>query len=301
MEEDPEHRALALRVAASANDIERKALLKWMLLLIQVRESDLSSLGRAHRAVKLTLDSKVLWPILKLLSLEIKRLGWDDRSTKGRYSIIGSGLGLALFGTQGAGIAALGTAIGVPIWVVLGTGAYFVPILIDEIRKKIPEHHNVDLSSQEPIYKKRAVSINEEIDILDRVVSAVDQKAIEGKLKFATENEQEVLLNIPLGADVNDLIECTHCRHQIMVTYKWLDKLSQRIGGARLLRLDKKIISRLKCGNCGSRDFTVRQAKLPDVDIVVHENKPIFCSICSGDGGAGGRCWKCGGNGFANN
>jgi hypothetical protein len=33
----------------------------------------------------------------------------------------------------------LGGAIAVPLWVVLGAGAYFAPVLSEELRKHVPE------------------------------------------------------------------------------------------------------------------------------------------------------------------
>ena len=110
-----------------------------MVRLIQIRESSLSGIQKAKQALQLTSKSKVVWPVVKILSQEVKRLGWDERGTKSRFGMVGAGVGLALFGSQGAGIAALGTAIGVPLWVVLGAGAYFAPVLIDELMKLVPE------------------------------------------------------------------------------------------------------------------------------------------------------------------
>jgi len=61
----------------------------------------------------------------------------------------GAAVGLALFGTQGAGIAALGTAIGVPLWVVFGAGAAFLGVLYDEItRKAVDKTEGVEPVSQ---------------------------------------------------------------------------------------------------------------------------------------------------------
>ena len=51
----------------------------------------------------------------------------------------GAAVGLAVFGGQGAGIAALGTAIGVPLWVVFGAGAAFLGVLYEEIADKKPD------------------------------------------------------------------------------------------------------------------------------------------------------------------
>jgi hypothetical protein len=136
--EEPEQRAVAIRVATRASATEREALLLWMVQLIQIRESSLPSLQKAKQALRLTAQSKVVWPVVKILAQEVKRLGWDERGTKSRFGIAGAGVGLALFGTQGAGIAALGTAIGVPLWVVLGAGAYFAPVFIEELKKLVP-------------------------------------------------------------------------------------------------------------------------------------------------------------------
>jgi hypothetical protein len=41
-------------------------------------------------------------------------------------------------GGQGAGVAALGTAVGVPLWVVFGAGATFLGVLYEEITRKKP-------------------------------------------------------------------------------------------------------------------------------------------------------------------
>jgi hypothetical protein len=48
----------------------------------------------------------------------------------------GAAVGVALFGGQSAGIAALGTAIGVPLWVVFGAGAAFAKSLHSELGRK---------------------------------------------------------------------------------------------------------------------------------------------------------------------
>jgi len=42
------------------------------------------------------------------------------------------------FSGKGAGIAALGGAIGVPLWVVLGAGGAFAGVLIEEIQRSLP-------------------------------------------------------------------------------------------------------------------------------------------------------------------
>jgi hypothetical protein len=146
MKDGSEQRAIATRIAGRASEHQREALLLWMVRLLQIRDSSASAVQKAKQAVLLTSRSKVVWPMVKILGHEVKRVGWDERDSKSRFGIAGAGVGLALFGTQGAGIAALGGAIGVPLWIVLGAGAYFAPLLIDELRALVPK-------SRQPVFR----------------------------------------------------------------------------------------------------------------------------------------------------
>ena len=129
-------RQLAIKVASSVSDLEREALIDWANGLLEIRSKDLTSRKKAKEAIQLTLSSKVVWPAAKLMWREIKRLAWDERGMKSRFGLIGVGIGATVFGGQSAGIAALGTAIGVPLWVVLGAGAAFAAMLIEELNVK---------------------------------------------------------------------------------------------------------------------------------------------------------------------
>ena len=129
---------LAVRIANAASDSEKVALKTWIEHLLAVKEADLTKLQKSKEAIRLTADSEVIIPTIKLLAKEIKRLAWDDRKLKGRLGIGGAAVGVALFGGQGAGIAALGSAIGVPLWVVFGAGAAFVGVLYEELTGEKP-------------------------------------------------------------------------------------------------------------------------------------------------------------------
>jgi len=139
MNKETGERVIAVRIVEGASPSEREALLYWMIRLLQIRDSKLSQLQKARQALLLTKRSEVIWPILKLLAAELKRFGWDERSNKARAGLLTAGGALALFGTQGAGIAALGTAIGIPLWIVFGAGAYFATGFIQELVDRIPE------------------------------------------------------------------------------------------------------------------------------------------------------------------
>lgn len=133
-----DERAVAVRIADSASNPDREALLLWMVNLLVIRDSKSVALVKVKNAVSLTVQSKVVWPLSKMLALELKRIGWDERGTKSRAALATATATLALVGGQGAGIAALGTAIGLPLWIVLGAGAYFAAGLIEELLVKLP-------------------------------------------------------------------------------------------------------------------------------------------------------------------
>jgi hypothetical protein len=144
------HRALAVRIASRANPAEKEALSRWIERLFEIKASDLPALQKAKQAISLTASSKVILPVVKIIARETKRLGWDDRGLPGRLGIGGAAVGLALFGGQGAGVAALGTAIGVPLWVVFGAGATFLGVLYEEITRKKPDKTSYKVIDAEP-------------------------------------------------------------------------------------------------------------------------------------------------------
>jgi hypothetical protein len=125
-------------VAGVTTDAEKEALSMWARQLLLVRASSNSPAHKAREAIALTLKGAVIWPAIKIIARELKRRGWNERSSAGRFGLVGAALGMAVFGRQGAGIAALGTAIGVPLWVVLGSGAAFAGVLVDEFTREKP-------------------------------------------------------------------------------------------------------------------------------------------------------------------
>lgn len=132
------HKQLAVRVASKATNEEKEALRVWIEKMLEIKASKLPTVTKSSKAITVTLKSKVILPIIKLMAREIKRHGWDDRSTKSRFGLIGVGGGMVAFGSQAAGIAALGGAIGVPLWVLTAAGATFVGVLYEEITGKKP-------------------------------------------------------------------------------------------------------------------------------------------------------------------
>jgi len=138
-EQSPEkQKQLAVKIAASANAAEKEALRIWIERLLALKATNLPAAQKAKQAISLTADSKIVLPAVKIIARETKRLAWDERGLKARLGLGGAAVGVALFGGQGAGIAALGTAIGVPLWVVFGAGAAFAGVLYEEVTGKKP-------------------------------------------------------------------------------------------------------------------------------------------------------------------
>lgn len=89
-------------------------------------------------ALRMTASEKVVWPIAKTIAAEVKRVVWEDRGLPARIGAGAAAIGAVVLGGQSAGIAALGTAVGVPLWIVLGAGGAFAGVLIEELTKRRP-------------------------------------------------------------------------------------------------------------------------------------------------------------------
>lgn len=124
----------AIVVATRPDELE--ALRAWAQTMLDIRSnSSMSMILKAKAAIVASTDRKVLAPILQVAWQELKRVGWKERGLPARMAMAAAAAALTLSG-QGAGIAALGGAIGVPLFVVFGAGGALAGVIIDEIRKK---------------------------------------------------------------------------------------------------------------------------------------------------------------------
>ena len=160
MSADDEQRQLAVRVLRNVDETEREELKNWAAKLLALRRSDYSSVRKAKEALLLTKRANIIVPVLRVVAKELgldklkidwtdpRSLGqvlswvaglWRDRSLAAKVGIGASTLAFAIFGSQGAGIAALGTAVGVPLWVVFGAGATFAAVIYEEITGVKPD------------------------------------------------------------------------------------------------------------------------------------------------------------------
>jgi len=165
------------RIADSANDEQKQALVRWADTLLTIKESDTSWAKKVTESISATANFSTIKPLLVLIGREltphelsalsqnlldtynskltrvaklkkavtltgkaVKELGWGNRGLSGRLGIATAIATVVVFGGQGAGIAALGTAIGVPLWVVFGAGAAFLGEVYEKFTgKRRPE------------------------------------------------------------------------------------------------------------------------------------------------------------------
>lgn len=115
---------------------ERRNLRLWLEELLEIRASDRSIVGKLGSLRSSLRHSKSFFPIVRVLYAKLKEQVWDKRSDNGRWFIGASAVGIGLLGLQGAGLAALGGAIGLPLFIVFGGGVTLAKLLIDEIRRR---------------------------------------------------------------------------------------------------------------------------------------------------------------------
>lgn len=123
----------AIVVATKPEDLD--ALKIWAQAMLSIRASNAPALQKAKSAIVASTDKKVLAPILQVAWKELRRVGWEERGLPARMAM-GAAVAALTFSGQGAGIAALGGAIGVPLFVVFGAGGALAGVIIDEITRK---------------------------------------------------------------------------------------------------------------------------------------------------------------------
>ena len=147
-------RQLATMVVAQANVQERYALRQWAERMLVIRDSDLQATEKAQQAIKATMDSRAIAPLLKIVWQEIKRIGWDERSIPAKIGLGAAAFALLIPGKGAAGLAAFGGAIGVPLWIVFGAGGSFAGVIIEEVSRKSGANPNSESANDHSQTKK---------------------------------------------------------------------------------------------------------------------------------------------------
>lgn len=136
----PDTPALLHRLDRHLTNPQRRALVAWAGELLQIREARVPPLRKAKLALDATYRAEVVVPILDGAANAIVDVAWRDRAWAARLGLGAAALTALAYGGQGAGIAALGGAVGVPLWIVLGGGGAFAGMLVDELQRSIARH-----------------------------------------------------------------------------------------------------------------------------------------------------------------
>ncbi|HEU4453911.1 MAG TPA: hypothetical protein VFR81_12670, partial [Longimicrobium sp.] len=127
-----------LAVARAAGRLpapDRRALAEWLDALLAVRRREGSALRKALEALRVEDAARTLAPLAGATGRMVYDLAWRDRTWTERLGVGAAALLAAA--APAAGAAAVGGAIGVPLWVVLGTGDAFAAALRDELRRSL--------------------------------------------------------------------------------------------------------------------------------------------------------------------
>lgn len=116
-------------------DGQRDSVIVWLRKLLSVSGSNQTLTTKMRQALEITRSADVVKPIAITIGKEVKRVGWDERSWPARFALSGALATAAVFGGEGAGVAAFGTAVGVPLWMVTSAGAAFAGVLVEELER----------------------------------------------------------------------------------------------------------------------------------------------------------------------
>jgi len=126
---------VARAVVAELDPAQREVLADYMASLILLKQTDLPSQTKVLDSIDLTADARVLGVLTKGSGRLLAKHAWKDRSWPARIGVSAAAIASILTAGQGAGIALLGTAVGVPLWIVFGAGGAFASELVDEVAR----------------------------------------------------------------------------------------------------------------------------------------------------------------------
>jgi hypothetical protein len=118
------------------NDIERQNVLNWAVEVRKIQQNNKLSSKEKIYDLK-NLNNKQVFKNVISIVLNYSKSYWKKANWAQKIGIIGLTGGLIVAGASGgAGIAALGGAIGLPLFLVTTAGGTFIGTIIDSLNKK---------------------------------------------------------------------------------------------------------------------------------------------------------------------
>jgi hypothetical protein len=120
----------------SLNNSQKENLLKWAIEVKKIQDN--KSLSKKDKIYDLKkLNNKQAFKDVITFVVNYSKSYWKKASWSQKIGIIGLTSGLIVAGSSGgAGIAALGGAIGLPLFLVTAAGGTLIGTLIDSLKKK---------------------------------------------------------------------------------------------------------------------------------------------------------------------
>jgi hypothetical protein len=171
---EEEHNKVARAVVRELDPEQREVLADYTASLLLLRGRDLPTQTKVLDSIDLTADAKVLGVLTKGSGRLLAKHAWKDRSWPARIGLSAAALASILTAGQGAGIALLGTAVGVPLWIVFGAGEAFSGALLDEIARARADDEATKVGDP-PAAGHPAASDPESLDV-DRIVDELESE-----------------------------------------------------------------------------------------------------------------------------
>ena len=174
-----EHSKVARAVVRELDPEQRKVLASYTASLVLLRGRDLPTQTKVLDSIDLTADPEVLGVLTKGSGRLLAKHAWKDRSWPARIGLSAAALASILTAGQGAGIALLGTAVGVPLWIVFGSGGAFAGELLDEIERAGKGDGAAQAEASAPLDTRHQVrsdaGVAESLDV-DEIVDELDSE-----------------------------------------------------------------------------------------------------------------------------
>lgn len=118
------------------NDTEKQNVLNWAVEVRKIQQNNKLTTKEKIYDLK-NLNNKQAFKNVISIALNYSKSYWKKANWAQRIGIIGLTSGLIVAGASGgAGIAALGGAIGLPLFLVTTAGGTFIGTIIDSLNKK---------------------------------------------------------------------------------------------------------------------------------------------------------------------
>jgi len=117
------------------NQVEKQNLLDWAIQVKDIQDNkSLTKKQKIYNLRKLN-NKRAFFNSIQLIQSYFSTK-WKKANLPTKFTLIGGGAGLLIAGSQGAGIAALGGAIGIPFFLITAGGGALIGTLIDNLKNK---------------------------------------------------------------------------------------------------------------------------------------------------------------------